>query len=67
MGAKRTANPTAAAWAADIDRWQRRLAPLLPDVPPEDLALILASVLQPRSVPRRWLLRKVDGADGYAI
>ena len=56
----------AARWAARIRYWQKRLAPRLPDIPPEDLALILASLLQPRAVPRHWLLRKVS-RDGWAI
>jgi hypothetical protein len=56
----------AARWAARIRYWQKRLAPRLSDIPPEDLALILASLLQPREVPRRWLLRKV-GRDGWAL
>ncbi|MDD5305939.1 MAG: hypothetical protein PHU25_01335 [Deltaproteobacteria bacterium] len=57
---------TAERWARRIRFWQERLAPELPDIPPEDLALILSSILQPRSVPRRWLLRKVTD-DGYAL
>lgn len=49
-------------WIEQIDRWQRRLAPQFPDVDPHDLRMMLRSILQPSSIPRRWLLRKtVDG------
>jgi hypothetical protein len=67
MRTNASTNPIAASWAAEIERWQRRLAPSLPEVPPEDLALILSSILQPEEVPRRWLLKKVTDDDGYAI
>jgi hypothetical protein len=46
-------------WARRVERWQRRLQPRLPDISPEDLALILASILRPKQVPRRFLLRPV--------
>jgi hypothetical protein len=49
-------------WIKQIDDWQRRLAPRLPDVDPHDLRMILRSILQPASIPRRWLLRRTgDG------
>ncbi|MDI7268358.1 MAG: hypothetical protein QME96_10220 [Myxococcota bacterium] len=54
-------------WARRVRWWQRRLAPRLSDIPPEDLALILSSLLQPKTVPRRWLLRKVNDRGGYAL
>jgi hypothetical protein len=63
---KRTKPNMSQRWARRIRLWQERLAPELPDIPPEDLALILSSILQPRSVPRRWLARKVTD-DGYAV
>lgn len=46
-------------WARRVERWQRRLQPRLPDIPPDDLALILASILRPKQVPRRFLLQRV--------
>jgi len=50
------------AWVAQIDRWQRKLEPRFPDIDPHDLRMILRSLLQPKSVPRRWLLHKTkDG------
>ena len=45
-------------WARSIELWQKRLAPRLPDISPDDLALILGSILQPEDVPRRFLLRR---------
>ena len=42
-------------WARRVERWQRLLQPRLPDIPPEDLALILASILRPKQVPHRFL------------
>lgn len=47
-------------WVRQIDEWQRRLAPRFPDIDPHDLRMILRSLLQPPSVPRRWLLRKTQ-------
>jgi hypothetical protein len=47
-------------WVADIDEWQRRLSKELPDIDPHDLRMILRSLLQPPTVPRRWLLRKTS-------
>ena len=50
------------AWVAQIDQWQAKLGPRFPDIDPHDLRMILRSLLQPKSVPRRWLLRKTtDG------
>lgn len=46
------------AWVARIDQWQRKLEPRFPDIDPHDLRMSLRSLLQPESVPRRWLLRK---------
>jgi hypothetical protein len=49
-------------WVAEIDQWQRRLSQRFPSVDPHDLRVIVRSILQPPSVPRRWLLRKTkDG------
>jgi hypothetical protein len=49
-------------WVRQIDMWQHKLAPKLPDIDPHDLRMILRSLLQPPSVKRRWLLRKTkDG------
>ena len=49
-------------WIAEINEWQKRLQPQFPDIDPHDLRMILRSLLQPASVPRRWLLRKTkDG------
>ncbi len=42
-----------------MERWRSRLAPMLPDVPPDELDLILLSLLRPPGVERRWLLRPV--------
>ena len=53
-------------WARQVARWQRRLQPRLPDIPPEDLALILASILRPKQVPRRFLLQRV-GDRGFVL
>lgn len=53
-------------WARRISFWQKRLAPRLPDIQPDDLALILCSVLRPASVPRRYLLRRT-GERGYVL
>jgi len=54
-------------WAKNIERWQKRLAPRLPDIPPDDLALILGSILQPEDVPRRFLLRSSGDQDGFVL
>lgn len=49
-------------WVQQIDAWQEKLAPRFPEIDPHDLRMILRSLLQPKSVPRRWLLRKTkDG------
>jgi hypothetical protein len=49
-------------WIAEINAWQKRLEARFPDIDPHDLRMILRSLLQPPSVPRRWLLRKTkDG------
>ena len=47
-------------WLEQVDSWYRRLAPRMPDIDPHDLRMILRSLLQPPSVPRRWLLRKTE-------
>lgn len=49
-------------WVQQIDAWQRKLAPQFRDIDPHDLRMMLRSILQPKTVPRRWLLRKTkDG------
>lgn len=49
-------------WLDQVEQWHRRLEPRLADIDPHDLRMILRSLLQPRSVKRRWLLRKTkDG------
>ena len=53
-------------WARRIRFWQQKLGPRLPDIPPEDLALILGSILRPKSVPRRFLLHRV-GEHGHVL
>jgi hypothetical protein len=47
-------------WIERIDEWQRRLAPRFPDIDPHDLRMMVRSILQPATVPRRWLLRKTS-------
>ena len=47
-------------WFDEIDYWQQRLQPKLPPIDPHDLRMILRSMLQPASVPRRGLLRKTE-------
>lgn len=47
-------------WIAQVDDWQRKLQPRFPDIDPHDLRMILRSLLQPNSVPRRWLLRRTE-------
>lgn len=54
------------AWVAQIDQWQRNLEPRFPDIDPHDLRMILRSLLQPKSVARRWLRRKTTD-DRYFI
>lgn len=48
-------------WIADVRAEFERLRPLLPDVDPHDLHLILTSMLRPEEVPRVWLLRPRPG------
>lgn len=48
------------AWIQQVDDWQRLLAPRFPDIDAHDLRMILRSMFQPKSVPRRWLLRKTE-------
>ena len=47
-------------WVEQIDAWQRKLELRFRDVEPHDLRMILRALLQPKSVPRRWLLRKTE-------
>lgn len=56
MDSKQTADVD--QWLQQIDWWHRRLQPKLPDIDPHDLRMMLRSLLQPKSVKRRWLLRK---------
>lgn len=49
-------------WVRQVNAWQARLQPVLPDIDPHDLRMMIRSILQPASIPRRWLLRKTkDG------
>jgi hypothetical protein len=48
-------------WIAEVTAEFNRLRPLLPNVDPQDLHLILTSMLRPPEVPRRWLLRPLSG------
>jgi hypothetical protein len=48
------------SWIAQVDDWQRKLQPRFPDIDPHDLRMILRSLLQPNTVPRRWLLRRTE-------
>ena len=48
-------------WFDQIDYWFERLQRKLPHIDPHDLRMILRSMHQPPSVPRRWLLRKAEG------
>ena len=54
-------------WARRVERWQRRLQPRLPDVPAEDLALTLASILRPKQVPRRFLKQTGATLEPYTV
>lgn len=51
--------------AREIEFWQKKLAPQLPDIDPHDLHLILWSLLRRKyGWNRRYLLRKRSGG-GY--
>jgi hypothetical protein len=52
----------AEALATEVERLFAELAPRLPDVDPDDLVLILQSVLRPLGTGRRFILRRVGGA-----
>lgn len=57
-GRRRSADRSAAL-AREVARWQRKLAPRLPDVDPHDLHLILWSFLRRRyGGERRFFLRR---------
>jgi len=62
VGDKRPRTPKEwGAWlAAEVRKKHAELAPQLPDVDPEDLDLILTSLLRPPAIPRRFLLREVS-------
>lgn len=46
------------AFADEVNRVRARLAPLLPDMDPGDLLLILQSMLRPFGTGRRFFLRR---------
>lgn len=52
-------NPAAERLARRVAWWRKRLHPRLPDIPIEDLDLILLSLLRPKSWPRRFFLREI--------
>jgi hypothetical protein len=43
----------------DVEKEKRRLAPLLPDIDPHDLDLILTSLARPFGSGRRFFLREI--------
>ena len=47
-------------WIRQVDEWYQRLLPQFPHIDPHDLRMMIRSILQPKSVPRRWLLRKTE-------
>lgn len=63
----RKAVSNAAKLAREVARWQKKLAPRLPDIDPHDLHLILWSLLRCKhGGQRRFLLRRREGG-GYVF
>ncbi|MDB4983519.1 MAG: hypothetical protein JWM82_4271 [Myxococcales bacterium] len=58
MAAKRPRPFDPEKLAARVEREMARLGPRLPDIDPDDLALILQSVLRPAGSGRRFILRR---------
>lgn len=49
-----------------IDKYTKLLSKKLPDIPQDELRLILWSLLRPKSWPRKFLLKKV-GRNKYVF
>jgi len=59
MEKRRTPRRTSGALAKQIEEAKSRVAPLLPDMDPGDLDLIISSLLRPFGNGRRFFLRQV--------
>jgi len=59
MPARRTVRRRPPSLAKQIEDAKKRVAPLLPDIDPADLDLILSSMLRPFGTGRRFFLRQV--------
>jgi len=53
--------------AAEINRWQKRLAPRLPDIDPHDLHLILWSIIRRKYGGTHWFLLRKRAEGGYVF
>jgi hypothetical protein len=58
QGTKRKPKPAPSYPTFDVEKEKKRLAPLLPDIDPHDLDLILHSLARPFGTGKRFFLRK---------